>query len=136
HLTYEELETIRDVGPVGAGSIVYYFEENHDMVRQLLQELTPTFPQVVGGLSQEWKAILNLAGKSFCVTGSFDGFSRDEIHAMIEQHGGETRTSVTKNLDYLIVGRDAGSKKQKAIDLWVMVIGLEELFQLIEKKEM
>lgn len=53
HLTYEELETIRDVGPVGAGSIVYYFEENHNMVRQLLQELTPTFPQIVGDQSSE-----------------------------------------------------------------------------------
>ncbi|MDP2103400.1 MAG: NAD-dependent DNA ligase LigA, partial [Candidatus Gracilibacteria bacterium] len=136
HLTYEELETIRDVGPIGAGSIVYYFEENHDMVRQLLGELTPTFPYTAGDQSQEGGVILSLAGQSFCVTGSFDTMSRDEIHALIEQHGGETRTSVTKNLDYLIVGRDAGSKKGKATDLGVTVIGIEELFQLIEKKEM
>jgi len=43
--------------------------------------------------------------------------SRDQIHALIEQHGGETRTSVSSALDYLIAGRDAGSKKQKATDL-------------------
>jgi DNA ligase (NAD+) len=42
-------------------------------------------------------------GKSFCVTGSFDHISRDDIHEMIEKHGGEVRTAVTGKLDYLIV---------------------------------
>jgi DNA ligase (NAD+) len=42
-------------------------------------------------------------GKSFCVTGSFDHISRDDIHEMIEKHGGEVRTAVTSKLDYLIV---------------------------------
>ncbi|MFZ2256091.1 MAG: BRCT domain-containing protein [Patescibacteria group bacterium] len=44
-----------------------------------------------------------LAGKSFCVTGSFDSMSRDEIHEMVEKNGGEVRSSVTGKLDYLIV---------------------------------
>lgn len=42
HLTYEELETIRDIGPATAGSIVYYFEENREMITKLLQEIHPT----------------------------------------------------------------------------------------------
>lgn len=44
HLTYEELETIRDIGPATAGSIIYYFEESRDMIKDLLQEIHPTIP--------------------------------------------------------------------------------------------
>lgn len=72
-----------------------------------------------------------LAGKSFCVTGSFESISRDEIHEMIEKNGGEVRTSVSPKLDYLIVGENAGSKKSKAESLGVKCIGVEEFRQLI-----
>lgn len=44
HLTYEELEAIHDVGPATAGSIVYYFEENEDMIMKLLREVHPKVP--------------------------------------------------------------------------------------------
>ena len=45
----------------------------------------------------------NIFGKSFCVTGSFENISREEIHEMVEKQGGEVRTAVTSKLDYLIV---------------------------------
>jgi DNA ligase (NAD+) len=48
------------------------------------------------------------------VTGSFDSISRDKIHEMIENHGGEVRSSVSSKLDYLIAGENAGSKLAKA----------------------
>jgi DNA ligase (NAD+) len=60
------------------------------------------------------------------VTGSFERISRDGIHELIEQHGGEVRSSVSGKLDYLIVGSDAGSKKSKAEDLGVECIRLED----------
>jgi DNA ligase (NAD+) len=65
------------------------------------------------------------------VTGSFDGISRDEIHELIEQNGGEVRTAVTAKLDYLVVGSDAGSKKSKAENLGVKCIGIEELGSIL-----
>lgn len=76
---------------------------------------------------------MKLSGKSFCVTGSFEGISRDQIHAMIEEHGGEVRTSVSPKLDYLIVGSDAGGKKTKAEEFGVKVLDLEGLYELIGK---
>lgn len=69
-------------------------------------------------------------GKSFCVTGSFENVSRDDIHAMIEQHGGEVRTSVSPKLDYLIVGNDAGSKKKKAEEFGINILDLNGLYGL------
>ncbi|MEI6711326.1 MAG: BRCT domain-containing protein [bacterium] len=71
-----------------------------------------------------------MAGKTFCVTGTFT-LSRDEIHAIIEENGGEVRTSVSGNLDYLIAGDNAGSKKEKAQSFGVTVLdweGFKNLF--------
>lgn len=129
HLTYEELEKIHDIGPATAGSIVYYFEENREMITRLLHEIQPTF--TISRTQEETSEISKLAGKSFCVTGGFEGISRDEIHAMIEQHGGEVRSSVSAKLDYLIVGSDAGSKKSKAEELGVKILDLDALYQMI-----
>jgi len=71
HLTYEELESVRDIGPVGAGSIVYYFEENGDLITRLISELDIVLPTLtsgsIPGISQEGSRGI-IFGKSFCVT--------------------------------------------------------------------
>jgi NAD-dependent DNA ligase len=46
HLTYNELEDIHDIGPATARSIIYYLEENHDMITKLLLEINPILPIV------------------------------------------------------------------------------------------
>ncbi|EKE30243.1 MAG: NAD-dependent DNA ligase [uncultured bacterium (gcode 4)] len=128
-LSFEELQEIRDIGPVGAHSIVYYFEEHAELVKRLLQELDPDMPHKT--LVQETSWVLS--GKSFCVTWSFLDISRDEIHAMIEENSWEVRSSVTGKLDYLIAGEAAWSKLAKARELWVNIITLEEFFWMLEK---
>ncbi len=52
--------------------------------------------------------------------------SRDEIHQMIEENGGEVRSAVTSRLVALIAGEKAGSKLSKATALGVRVMSLEE----------
>lgn len=69
-------------------------------------------------------------GKTFCVTGTFP-ISRDDIHATIESNGGEVRTAVSGNLDYLIAGESAGSKKEKAESLGVEVLRWEEFQKML-----
>lgn len=66
------------------------------------------------------------------MTGSFDTISRDEIHAMVEQNGGEVRTSVSKNLDFLIAGEKAGSKLEKAENLGVKILTINDFFKMIK----
>ncbi len=72
-----------------------------------------------------------LSGKTFCVTGTF-ALSRDDIHTMIEENGGEVRTSVSGNLDYLIAGENAGSKKEKAQSLGVTVLDWEGFKKMLQ----
>lgn len=57
--------------------------------------------------------------------------SRDQIHELIEAHGGEVRTAVTGKLDYLIAGESAGSKKTKAESLGVKIIGIGDFQSML-----
>ena len=129
-LTEEELIAVKDIGPETARAFVEYMELNREMVERLFAKLDIQIPEQILP-SSEWQKQRKLSGKSFCVTGSFEGISRDEIHELIEKNGGEVRTSVTAKLDYLIVGSDAGSKKSKAESLGVKCISFEEFNWLI-----
>ena len=73
-----------------------------------------------------------LAGKRLLVTGTFPGISREEIIAYIEAHGGTYASGVSKNLDYLVVGEEAGpTKLEKAQKLGIKQISLAELEALV-----
>lgn len=70
------------------------------------------------------------SGKTFCVTGTFT-ISRDEIHSIVEENGGEVRTAVSGNLDYLVAGESAGSKQEKAKTLGINIISLDEFLNML-----
>ena len=73
-------------------------------------------------------------GKNFLVTGKLEKFTRKEIQEEIEKFGGKNLSAVSKNLDYLIVGKDAGSKLKKAQDIGtIKILSEEEFFELIQK---
>ncbi len=130
----EELLWVRDIGPETARAFVEYMSENRELVARLVAELdiplSEQDPQPRVNRDSSFQK--ELMGKSFCVTGSFEGVSRDQIHEMIEQHGGEVRSAVTGKINYLIVGSDAGSKKTKAENLGVKCIGWEELNTMLK----
>ncbi len=73
----------------------------------------------------------SLAGKTLVVTGKLSKYTRDQIEALIETHGGRAASSVSRRTDYLVAGEDAGSKLDKARQLSVPVISERELDELI-----
>ena len=62
------------------------------------------------------------AGKTFVITGTLSGMSREEAKAKIEANGGKTTNSVSKKTDYLLAGEKAGSKLAKAELLGIPVL--------------
>lgn len=126
NLSIETLEAVKDIGPGTAGTISTYFQTHKHLLERLLARVTVTFPKVA-------EASGVLIWKTFCVTGTFD-ISRDEIHAMVEAHGGKVRTAVSGNLDYLIAWESAGSKREKAQSLWVTIIDYAGFLSLLESK--
>jgi DNA ligase (NAD+) len=73
-----------------------------------------------------------LSGKSFVITGSLSGMSRDEAAERIRQLGGTFQTAVAKDTDYLVVGGSVGSSKlQKAKAYGTTVINEAQLLDLL-----
>ncbi|MFA6721657.1 MAG: BRCT domain-containing protein, partial [Candidatus Cloacimonadaceae bacterium] len=73
-----------------------------------------------------------LAGRTFLLTGSLEGFSRKEMEDLIRVHGGRVVSGVSASLDFLVVGAKPGSKLAKAQKIGsVKIISESELLELI-----
>ena len=123
----EALHQVEDVGAVVAQSVVDFFSKvkNRQEVERLLK--VGIQPQSVSRQSN------HLAGKQFVITGTLSGMSRQEATDWIEQRGGKVSSSVSKKTSYLLAGEEAGSKLDKARELGVTVIGVEELRQIADE---
>lgn len=121
-----DFEDLADIGPETAKNIVNYFRENKDFIERYVAEININFWNTSS--SSEWK----LSWKKLCITGSFEGLSRDDIVKIIEENGWEFVSSVGKSTDFLIAWEKAGSKAAKATELGVKVLSLEEFYEIIE----
>jgi DNA ligase (NAD+) len=74
-----------------------------------------------------------LAGITFVVTGTLTGFTREGVKEFIEQHGGKVTDLVRKNTSYLVVGKNPGSKLEKAKSLSVRLIDEEALKKIAKE---
>jgi DNA ligase (NAD+) len=117
----EELEDTPDVGPVVARSVRSFLDEpaNQALVRRLIEHgvraADPDPPEVPGAQP----ASTPLSGQTFVLTGTLDSMSREEAARRIEALGGKVASSVSRKTTWLVAGRDAGSKLEKARALGV-----------------
>lgn len=115
--TQSTLESVYEIGPKISASIVRYFKEKrHQIIIKRLKDAGLTF-------SAEKKKVKGpFAGKTFVLTGTLSNYTRDKAKNLIEENGGKIASSVSKNVDVVIVGEDAGSKLQKAqklgVEMW------------------
>ncbi len=130
--TAEQLEEVDEVGPRIAESIRAFFESdrNRKLIGRLrkaglrLEEAAPAEPDRPGPS--------DLAGKTFVLTGTLSGMTRNEARARIEAAGGRVTGSVSRKTDYVVAGDNPGSKRRKAEELGVAVIGEARLVELVE----
>jgi len=111
----EELGEIYGIGPRIAQSVALYFrqQENRRQIEQLRK----------AGVSMREEGVTAgprpLAGKIFVLTGTLEGFTRDEAKDLIVRQGGRVTSSVSKKTDYVVAGKDPGSKYDDAKRLGV-----------------
>ena len=124
--TFEEVLKIEDIGEIIAQNIVEYFSDEEN-----LKEIQKLFE--LGVKIREIKASggNKLGGKIFVLTGALSK-PRSEFEKIIEDNGGKTSSSVSKNTDYCLAGEDAGSKLDKAKKLSVKVISEDDFFDLLK----
>jgi DNA ligase (NAD+) len=130
NLTKEGLLEADDVGEVMAESVLVFF--NQTKAKQLIGE----FKKAGLRLNQELIKPVSLAlkGKTFIFTGELVSFSRELAKAKVEELGGRWVSAVSKNVDYLVAGENAGSKYEKAKELGVTIIDEEAFKSLLENK--
>jgi DNA ligase (NAD+) len=114
-----ELQSIEGVGPNIAQAIVDWFARPTN--QRILSKLRAAGVWPVE-TSVEPAGAQPLAGLTFVVTGTLPNFSRDEVKAFIQTHGGKVTDSVSKKTDYLVAGEAAGSKLDKANSLGIKII--------------
>lgn len=128
--TLEDLLSVKDVGEIIANNIVRFFEDE-----QNLKEISDLFDCgiKVNKIEDLEKVQSELTGKKVVLTGGLENYSRNEAGDIIRRLGGETVSSVSKNTDLVVAGRDAGSKLDKAKSLNIKIINEDEFSKIIEK---
>lgn len=123
-----EISSIFGIGDALAEKFVTFFadEYNSAEVDNLLKYVTLTFED--SSADSESK---KLSGLTFVVTGTLRTMSRKEVEKLIEDNGGKNLSSVSKKLNYLVCGEDAGSKLTKAKELGIKIISEEELLNMV-----
>lgn len=122
----EDLLGIPDIGKIVAESILAYFadEDNLKMLTDLKDlGVAPTFSDT---------SALPLAGKSYIISGTIDGYGREEAEDLLRNLGATVTSSVTKNTTALILGEKPGkSKLEKAEKLGIPTINADGFKKLI-----
>ena len=69
---------------------------------------------------------------TFVLTGKLESFTRSALEHKISTLGGVVTNNVTKNTNFVLSGKDPGSKLQKAINLEVQILSEEEFLYMID----
>ena len=128
--TIEQLVEVDEIGNQIAASVVNFFADDYN--RKLIDRLKSYGLQFALSEESTEGQTDTLKGLTFVVSGVFHLYSRDELKALIEQHGGKVGSSISSKTNYVIVGDNMGpSKKEKAEQLGVKMISEEEFQSLI-----
>jgi len=125
--TPEDLMKIKDVGPIVSRSIHEWFSQRKNI--NFLEKLKKTGIEI--GVQRIKPSSQKLKGLTFVLTGSLETMTRDLAKDRIRELGGEISESVSKRTDYLLIGRDPGSKYDKAKNLGIKIISEQEFLKLI-----
>jgi DNA ligase (NAD+) len=124
----ERLQEVPDVGPIVAAAIHAFFHERHNLdviaaLRAAGVRWPARAPRPAGGLP--------LAGKTFVITGTLSTMTRDEAKSRLQALGAKVSGSVSKKVDFVVVGESPGSKAERARELSLSVIDEAALAEIL-----
>ncbi len=130
----EYFQDIEGLGPIMAQSIYDYFQDAHN--RELLEKFDKNGVKIgveaflrkkKGGQKNE-----KIFGKSFVLTGSLSGLTREQAKDKIKELGGKVVADVSAKTDYLLLGEEPGSKFEKAKKLGMKIISEAEFLEMLK----
>ena len=125
--TKEDLLALDDFGEIMADGYLAFWqnEKNNIHVNRLLE--------LGVNIEEKEEVVGALTGKIVVLTGSLPTLKRSQAKDLIEQNGGQCADSISKAVNLVVAGEDAGSKLQKAQKLGIEIIDEAKLFELINK---
>ena len=125
---YDEIIQINEIGDKIAESICEFFKDNDNI--SIVSKLEKN------GLKLYSKKKINIDSSikniKFVITGTFINYTRDELKNIIKINGGKISSSISKNTDFLILGKNFGpSKKSKAANLGIKIISENDFENLL-----
>ena len=127
--TEEELIAVDDIGVRIAQSLAHYFQipSNRELVERLTQFGVQMENEILALTSNA------LDGKNIVVSGVFETLSRNELKAMIEEHGGKVSSSISSKTSFIVAGEGMGpSKKVKAEKLEIPLMTESSFMNLLD----
>ncbi len=123
--TVEELNSVDGIGGILANNVYEYFrdEKNLKYVSDLIKS------GITFEISEQKSGVFE--GMRIVLTGSLPTYKRGEATALIEENGGEVASSVSKTVDMVLAGEDAGSKLEKAQKLGIKIIDEDEFRKML-----
>jgi len=116
-VSYDDIVSIDGIGDVLAESYVDFIQTNKEDILELFTIISPVVSKRSGD---------KYLNKNICITGTFDK-PRHTLKDLLENLGARVVSSVSKNTDYVLVGDNAGSKKDKAIKLNIPILKEKEI---------
>jgi DNA ligase (NAD+) len=130
----ESLQQVHDVGPVVAQSIADFLAEAHN--REVIEQLRACgvhWPEQQPPEQQPQAATaLPLRGKTFVLTGTLSALPREQAKEKLEALGAKVSSNVSKKTTYVVVGTEAGSKLDNALELGITVLDEQQFLALLE----
>jgi DNA ligase (NAD+) len=123
----EELQKIMDIGPVVAKSIYDFFREKRNL--KFIEKLKKVGVKIV---EEKKPKKQTLKGLTFVFTGGLESMTREEAKEKVRELGGDVSESVSKRVNYVVVGKEPGSKYEKAKKLGIKTIGEKEFLSMIK----
>lgn len=126
-----DLESISDIGGVVSESIFQWFflKNNRNLIKNLLDAGVEILPPNLILKSKKRGA---LAGKTIVLTGILESLTRMEAHKRIRALGGNPSNSVSRKTNFLVIGREPGTKPEMAKNLGVKIITEKEFLDIID----
>jgi DNA ligase (NAD+) len=119
-----ELEQVHEIGPKLAESIYQFLRQPEN--RRLIERLRAVGLRMRADDVEQPKLPAVFAGKAFVLTGTLDTMTREDATARIVERGGRVSSSVSKKTDFVVAGRDAGSKLEKARQFGLRILSEDE----------
>ena len=127
--TQDDILDIDGIGETQLKSVRNFFDNKVNL--NILNELQKNL-YVKDVITKDKKGILS--DKTFMVTGKLNGISRAEIKSLIEENSGTSVSTVTKKLNYLIIGEKPTKKKiDKAKELQITILNQNEFLKILNK---